>query len=405
MTEAGETMTGVPMLDLAAQFKPIEADVRAAMERVLSTHVYINGPEVEALEREVLAYAGIKKGAAIGVSSGTDALLVALMALGVGREDEVITTPFTFFATAGVIHRLGAYPVFVDIRPDTFNIDPAGVRDAITERTKAIVPVHLFGRLADMPAILEAAGGIPVIEDAAQAIGAGHPDVGFAGSFGRAGCFSFFPSKNLGAPGDGGMVVTKDAAFGDRVRKLRQHGETKRYHHELVGGNFRLDAMIAAVLRVKLPHLDAWHAARMANAARYDSMLADAGLLGEHVLARPGDAVAPVHRENPVTEGDPALEPEPPIGRHIYNQYTLRVADRDGLIEHLRAKNVGCAIYYPVPMHLQPCFSYMGYEQGAFPEAERAASEVISLPIYPELTEAQQRYVVDAIEEFYKAAK
>ncbi|MCB9476310.1 MAG: DegT/DnrJ/EryC1/StrS family aminotransferase [Deltaproteobacteria bacterium] len=374
-----ESIGGVPLLDLAAQWGQVEADVREAIERVLSTQRYIGGPEVEGAEADVLEYCRMD-GAAIGVASGTDALLVAMMALDIGPGDEVVTTPFTFFATAGTIHRTGAKPVFVDIDPATFNIDPTKIADAITDKTKAVVPVHLFGQCAEMDAIKDAVGGLPIIEDAAQAIGAEYKGAR-AGAMGAAGCFSFFPSKNLGVLGDGGMVVSTDKALGERMRRLRNHGQGAQYHHEEVGGNFRLDAIHGAAVRAKLPYLDGWTEGRQRNADRYDAMFAEAGLVGEHILALPARA---------------------PERRHIFNQYTLRVRDRDALQAFLRDEaKIGTSVYYPVPMHLQRCFADLGYKAGDMPEAEKAAREVLSLPIFPELTEAQQRYVVGWIARFY----
>jgi len=366
------------MLDLFAQFAEVEKDVRQAIERVLSTQVFINGPEVEQAEWDILEFCGMD-GAAIGMSSGTDALLATLMALGVGPGDEVVTTPYSFFATAGVIHRLGAKPVFVDVLPDTFNINPELIAGAITQKTKALIPVHLYGRCVDMDAVLEAARDVPVVEDAAQALGAKYAGRS-AGSMGAAGCFSFFPSKNLGVLGDGGMVVTRRPELGEKIRFLRNHGETSRYHHRFVGGNFRLDALAAAVIRAKLPFLSGWSEARRRNAERYARLFSESGLLGDFILALP-DAGA---------DG------------HVFNQYVPRVKDRDGLVAHLRDEaHVGCAIYYPVPLHLQECFAALGYKKGDFPEAERAASESVALPVYPELSEVQQRAVVAAIGRYY----
>ncbi len=366
-------ITQVPLLDLKAQYATIREEARAAVDRVMESQYFILGPEVEGLESEAAAYSGCRFG--IGVSSGTDALLLALMALGVGPGDEVITTPFTFFATAGSIHRLGARPVFVDIEPAGFNIDPAKIEAAVTGKTKAIIPVHLFGQCAEMDPILEIARRrrLAVVEDAAQAIGS---ELGGrrAGSMGAAGCFSFFPSKNLGGFGDGGMITTGDEALAKRMRMLRNHGAEPKYYHKLVGGNFRLDALQAAVLRVKLKRLDAWSAARAGNAARYRAMFKAAGL-----------------------EGFLACPPELPGRRHIYNQFSIRTARRDAVKAALAARKVGHDIYYPVPLHLQECFAELGYRPGALPESELAAAEVLALPIYPELTEDQQQYVVDAV--------
>lgn len=363
----------IPLLDLQAQYRPLREDVLAAIARVCDSQRFIGGPEVEAFERDVAAVAGVPH--AIGVSSGTDALLAAMMALGIGPGDDVVTSTFSFFATAGCIARLGARPRLVDIDPATYNVDPAAVEAAITPATKAIIPVHLYGLCADMDPLLATArrAGVAVIEDAAQAIGAtyrGRP----AGSMGTAGCFSFFPSKNLGAFGDAGLVTTGDEALARELRLLRNHGAEPKYFHKRIGGNFRLDAIQAAVLRVKLPHLAAWSAKRRANADLYDRLFAEAGLTDRVTLpARPAD------RE------------------HIFNQYVIRVPDRDRVREHLTAAAIGTEIYYPVPFHLQECFASLGYREGEFPRAEAAARETLALPIYSELTEAQQREVVGAV--------
>jgi dTDP-4-amino-4,6-dideoxygalactose transaminase len=367
----------VPLLDLKAQFAPLRAEILAAISRVCDTQQFILGPEVEALERELAAFLDIPY--AVGVSSGTDALLAALMTLEVGPGDEVVTTPFSFFATAGCIARLGARPVFVDIDAATFNIDANAVRSAVTSRTRAIVPVHLFGQSADMDPILEIAakGSLAVIEDAAQAIGTkyrGRP----AGGIGTIGCFSFFPTKNLGTFGDAGLAATRDAALARKLRATRQHGGEIKYHHDAIGGNFRLDALQAAILRVKLPHLDEWTAARRRNADRYDAMFASAGLTATVKL--------------PVRD---------PNSTHIFHQYVIRVPGRERLRAHLRERGVGTEVYYPVPLHLQPCFRGLGYSAGDFPAAEAAAGEVLALPIYGELSEDQQAWVVEAIREFF----
>ena len=365
----------VPLLDLQAQYAPLRDDLLAAIRRVCDSQHFIGGPEVDALERELAAAIGVRH--AIGVSSGTDALLVAMMALGIGRGDEVMTPTFSFFATAGCIVRLGATPKLVDIDPVTFNLDPAGVAAAITSKTRAIIPVHLYGLCADMDPILEHArrAGVPVIEDAAQAIGArskGRP----AGTMGTIGAFSFFPSKNLGAFGDGGLVVTDDEALAREIRLLRNHGAEPKYHHSRIGGNFRLDALQAAVLRVKLPHLPAWSAMRRRNAERYRRLFIDAGVTDRITLP-----TWPADREP------------------IFNQYVIRVARRDEVRARLEAAGVGTEIYYPVPFHLQECFAPLGHRRGDFPAAEAAADEVLALPIYGELTEDQQRHVVQAIAE------
>jgi dTDP-4-amino-4,6-dideoxygalactose transaminase len=365
----------VPLLDLQAQYRPLRDEILAAVTRVCDSQRFIMGPEIEGLERELSALIGVKH--AIAVSSGTDALLLALMALDVKDGDEVITTTYSFFATAAEIVRVGARPVLVDIDPVTFNIDPAAVASAITPRTKAIIPVHLFGLSADLEPIMQAANraGVPVIEDAAQAIGAtykGRP----AGAIGAFGCFSFFPSKNLGAFGDAGLLTTNDDGLAKRATLLRTHGMEPKYYHHLVGGNFRMDALQAAVLRVKAPHLASWTEGRRANAARYMTLFRDAGL----------DAVA--------------LPVEPPDCRHIFNQFVIRTTERDALKRHLDERGIGNEIYYPVPFHLQPCFADLGYASGAFPHAERAARESLAIPVYGELSNQQQGLVVSAVAEF-----
>ena len=368
-------MNKVPLLDLRSQYTPLRSEIREAIDRVCDAQHFILGPEVTALEEAVASYCGARF--AIGVSSGTDALLAALMAIGTGAGDEVITTPYSFFATAGVIARLGARPVFVDIDPRTFNLHAGGVSAKMTSRTKAILPVHLFGRCAEMEPLLEIARqrGVAVIEDAAQAIGARDDRGRPAGTIGALGCFSFFPSKNLGAFGDGGMVVTQDEKLAETLRVLRVHGSKPKYYHRVIGGNFRLDALQAAVLRVKLKHLPAWTEGRRANAERYRRLFAEAGLTQTIVL------------------------PEDVPG-HIYNQFVVRVPKRDELRTFLRDKGVESEIYYPLPLHLQECFRSLGYQRGDFPAAETAALDSLALPIYPELTEDQQRWVVAAIKEF-----
>lgn len=370
--------SSVPLLDLKAQYETIRDEVRAAVDRVCESQHFIMGPEVAALEAEVSAYCGISQ--AVGMSSGTDALLAALMALEIGAGDEVITTPYSFFATAGVIARLGATPVFVDIDPVTYNIDASRVAAQVTGRTRAIVPVHLFGRLAEMDPILAVSRGhgIPVVEDAAQAIGAFDEQGRQAGSMGEVGCFSFFPSKNLGAFGDAGMVVSNDAVLGERLRMLRVHGSKPKYYHRIVGGNFRLDAIQAAVLRVKLPHLPVWTQARRRNAETYRTLFAAAGL--HDVVTLPGD-----------------------VPGHIYNQFVVRVSQRDALQRHLASRDVATEVYYPLPLHLQECFSYLGHADGDFPNAEAAARETLALPVYPELSEASLAHVVSAMAEFFGA--
>lgn len=363
----------VPLLDLRAQYAGIRDEVLSAVREVLESQQFILGPGVTAFEDEMAEYCGTKR--AVGVSSGTDAILVALMALGVGPGDEVITAPYTFFATAGCISRLGARPVFVDIRPDTFNIDETAVAGALSERTKAIVPVHLFGRCAEMDPIREAAGDIPVVEDAAQAIGSEYKGRR-AGAMGSLGCLSFFPSKNLGGAGDGGMVTTDDVELADKLRSLRNHGSKEKYRHELVGGNFRLDALQAAVLAVKLRHLDEWSAKRKANADRYRKLFAEAALAPKIVEL-----------------------PEEGPHRHTYNQFVIRVPPetRDRLRAVLKEQGIGHEVYYPLPLHLQECFRHLGYKEGDFPAAEAAARETLALPIYPELGDEQAAFVVDTI--------
>ena len=377
---AGRGAQTVPLLDLKAQFAPLRADVLEAIARVCDAQQFILGAEVEGLERELEAFLGIPH--AVGVSSGTDALLAALMALDIRAGDEVVTTPFSFFATAGSIARLGARPVFVDIDAATFNIDAGAIESAITPRTRAIVPVHLFGQSADMGSILEIAGqfGVSVVEDAAQAIGAsyrGQP----VGGLGTIGCFSFFPTKNLGAFGDAGLVTTSDEPLARRLRAIRQHGGEVKYRHDLVGANFRLDALQAAVLRVKLPHLNGWTAARRRNAERYEALFTNAGLCDRVTLpARSSDST------------------------HVYNQFVVRVPRRDELRTHLARNGIGTEVYYPVPLHLQPCFRELGYRKGSFPIAESAADEALALPIYGELADAQQSWVVEAVRNFFQRA-
>ena len=368
----------VPLLDLEAQYRPLRDELLAAITRVCDSQRFIMGPEIESLERELCTLLGVTH--AIAVSSGTDALLLALMALGITAGDEVVTTTFSFFATAGAIVRVGARPVLVDIDPVTFNIDPARAAAAITPRTKAIMPVHLFGLGADMDPIVAAAdrAGIPVIEDAAQAIGSTYKSRPL-GAIGAFGCFSFFPSKNLGAFGDAGLLTTEDDALAARARLLRTHGMKPKYYHHLVGGNFRMDALQAAVLRVKAPHLAAWSEGRRANAARYRRLFHAAGL----------DAAV-------------TLPAEPADRSHIFNQFVIRIADRDGLKRHLDQQGIGNEIYYPVPFHLQPCFADLGYRQGDFPHAERAAQDSLAIPVYAELTAAQQETVVSAVSRFVR---
>lgn len=368
--------SGVPLLDLQAQYAPIRTELLEVITRVCDSQRFVMGPEVDAFEREMAALIDVPH--AISVSSGTDALLLALMALGIGHGDEVITTTYSFFATAGVIARVGARPILIDIDPVTYNIDVTRIESAITPRTKAIMPVHLYGQCADMQPMLDLSSrtGIPIIEDAAQAIGATWQGRQ-AGTLGAFGCFSFFPSKNLGAFGDGGLVTTTDPALAKRAALMRNHGMEPKYYHHMIGGNFRMDALQAAVLRVKAPHLAAWTDGRRRNAARYATLFAAAGLNDRVVL--------PVEARG---------------CRHIYNQFVIRVPRRNELKAFLDARRIGNEIYYPVPFHLQPCFADLGHVRGQFPHAEAAADETIAIPVYAELTEAQQTTVVAAIAEF-----
>jgi dTDP-4-amino-4,6-dideoxygalactose transaminase len=384
----------VPLLDLKGQYRPLAREIQAAIEKVCASQHFILGPGVKALEASVAAYSQCRFG--VGVSSGTDALLLALMALGVGPRDAVITSPFTFFATAGTIARTGARPLFCDIDASTFNLSPAAL-DAFLDkhcerrgeellhresgaRVRAIMPVHLYGQLAEMGPIMQRARryGLKVIEDAAQAIGAEDAAHARACSFGDIGCLSFFPTKNLGAFGDAGMCVTNDAALAERMEVQRVHGGKPKYYHALIGGNFRIDELQAVILSVKLKRLDEWTAGRQRNAAYYDAAFA---------RARLAEAVQ-----------TPAVSPGV---RHIYNQYVIRARERDALRKHLTAAGVGTEIYYPVPLHLQQCFAYLGHRRGDFPLSERAATESLALPIYPELSEEQLQYVVDSIAAYY----
>ena len=371
----------VPMLDLVAQYNAIKGDVLPAMMQVIETQQFIMGAWVPQLETELAKLSHARHG--IGCASGTDALLLPLKALNLKPGDEVITTPFTFFATAGTIHNAGGTPVFVDIQPDTFNIEPAAVKRAITPRTRAIMPVHLYGQMADMLELMQIgrSKGVKVIEDAAQAIGARRKIDGewrMAGELGWVTGYSFFPSKNLGAWGDAGMMVTSDDAVAERLKKLRLHGGAKEYHHDEVGTNSRLDSLQAAVLLAKLPHLAAWSAQRREHAAYYAKALAD------------------------------VRQVKPPVvdlaNEHIFHQYTLRAERRDELAAHLKKEGIGHAVYYPVPLHRQPCFAHLGYKDGSLPQAEQAAREAISLPIYPELTRTQLDRVIDAIRGFYRCS-
>jgi len=366
----------VPLLDLQAQYRPLREEILAAIARVADSQRFIMGPEVAALEDELARMLGIEH--AVAVSSGTDALLLALMALDIKAGDEVITPTYSFFATAGAVARLGATPVLVDVDEVTFNVDPGEVAAAITSRTRAIIPVHLFGLSADLDPIVAVAArhGIPVVEDAAQAIGATYKSRP-VGGIGACGCFSFFPSKNLGAFGDAGLFTTNDAALAKRARLLRTHGMEPKYYHHLIGGNFRMDALQAAVLRVKAPHLAAWTEGRRRNAHRYLQLFREAGIADRVTL--------------PV---------EVPDRLHIFNQFVIRIPERDALRHHLDAAGISTEIYYPVPFHLQPCFAYLGYKPGRFPRSERAANTSLALPVYGELTDAQLQSVVGAVAAF-----
>jgi dTDP-4-amino-4,6-dideoxygalactose transaminase len=368
----------VPLLDLKEQNEALRPEIEAALGRVLDTNGFILGGEVAALEKELAAYCGTKY--AIGCASGSDALLLAMMALEVGPGDEVITTPYSFFATVSAITRLGASPVFVDIDPQTFNLDVSQIESKISKRTKAIQPVHLYGQCADMTElrVISAKQGIPLVEDAAQAIGA-EENRARAGAMSEIGCFSFYPSKNLGGMGDGGFMTTDDDALAEKLSALRVHGSKERYYHKWVGLNSRLDGFQGAVLRVKLPHLDSWSDKRKMNADRYRELFTDAGLSEQITI--------PVERPN---------------CRHIYNQFVIRVPNRrDDLRAFLSQQGVGTDIYYPVPLHLQECFEYLNHKSGDLPESERAADENLALPIYPELRIEQQEYVVEKIAEFF----
>ena len=362
----------VPLLDLKAQYATIKDEILAAVSEVLESQRCIGGPKVAELEEKIAALCECKF--AVGASSGTDAIMNSLMSLEIGPGDEVITTPFTFFSTVGCIARVGAKIVFADIDPKTYNIDASGVKAAVTEKTRAIMPVHLFGQMADMDPIMEVAGehNLAVIEDAAQSISSTYKSRK-AGSIGTVGCFSFFPSKNLGGIGDGGMAVTNDEELYNRLFIMRNHGSKPKYYHKYIGGNFRLDPMQAAALLVKLPHLDGWSAGRRANAAYYDKKFADTVVQAPYISS---DCVT------------------------IYNQYVIRVPRRDEVLAHLKGSGIGCEVYYPVPMHLQECFGYLGYREGDFPVSEKAAAEVMAIPVYPELSDEMKDFVAETILSF-----
>ena len=368
----------VPLLDIPLSYEAVLADVEKNINEVIRSGYFILGPVVEELERQIAAYCGAKY--AVGVSSGTDALLISLMAAGIGEGDEVITTPFTFFATAGSISRLGAKPVFVDIEPSTFNINPKHIEKNITNKTRAIIPVHLYGQCADMDPILDLAkkNNLAIIEDAAQAIGSKYKGGG-AGSLGDYGCFSFFPTKNLGGFGDGGMVTMASEELYEQVKTLRVHGSNNKYYHKVIGGNFRLDAIQAAVVLAKLKFLDQCTEKRRLNAKTYDRLFKEKGATDSLIL------------------------PQEIIPHHVYNQYIVRVKEkRDELRSFLGGKNIATEIYYPLPLHLQDCFASLGYKKGDFPESEKAADEIIALPIFPELTTDQLEYVAASISHFLK---
>lgn len=400
-----ETSTGietptqpVPLLDLQAQYKTIREGIREAIDRVADSQHFILGPEVEALEREIAAYSQCEFG--VGVSSGSDALLVALMAINLKPGDEVVMPPYTFFATAGAVARLGGKPVFADIDPLTYNLDPVAIEKVLTDRTRAIMPVHLYGQMADMGPIMELANQhkLHVIEDAAQAIGSEWHSRR-AGSIGHFGCFSFFPSKNLGGFGDGGMVTTNDPELADRLKLLRNHGYRPKYYNKVVGGNFRLDAIQAAVLRVKLKYLDQWTEARQRNAAVYRELFERAEMsIPQNYLQSNSDDGA---TSNLAALSGVVLPTEAADVRHIYNQFVIRSGRRDELMAFLKARKIGTEIYYPVPMHMQECFAHLGHRTGNFPASERAADETLALPIYPELNDDMLATVVEAVADFY----
>jgi ribosomal protein S18 len=378
MIKTNDTVYSVPLLDLKAQYTKIRDEIEPVVKEVIESQYFIMGPKVKEFEENIAKYCNVKH--ALGVSSGTDAILMALMALNIKPGDEVITTTYSFFATAGCISRLNAIPVFVDINPETYNIDPALIEEKITKKTKAIIPVHLYGQMADMDPILKIAKkhNLKVIEDAAQAIGSEYKDGKRAGSIGNMGCFSFFPSKNLGGFGDGGLITTNNDALFERLTYLRNHGAHPKYYHKMIGGNFRLDALQAAVLNVKLKYLDSWTEGRQKNADYYDQGIIKRSL-DEHIKI-----------------------PKRLTGyRHIFNQYILQMKQRDALLKHLQNNNIGCEIYYPVTFNNQECFKYLGYKKGEFPVAEKAADETIAIPIYPELTADQKEYILDSIKKFY----
>ncbi len=383
----------VPLLDLKAQYSLLKDELNSALLNTAESQYFILGPEVQKLEGEINEYLGSEK--AIGVSSGTDALLIALMSIDIQPGDEVIVPTYSFFATAGVVSRLNAIPVFVDCDPVTFNIDPAKIEEKITDKTKAIIPVHLYGQSADMDPIVEIAKehNLKVIEDGAQAISVQYKDGRSVGTIGDIGCYSFFPSKNLGCFGDGGMVVTMDDELGEKLRIMRVHGGKPKYYHKLIGGNFRLDAIQAGVLSVKLPHLDSWSEGRRQNAALYTKLFVEAGLAQE-------EGKIELDEQNRVLLPKAIYKNEGLKNYHIYNQYVIRVEKRDELIAYLREKEIGCEIYYPVSFHKQECFHDLPSSKDSYPNADFAADHSLALPIYPELSNEQIEFVVTTISEF-----
>jgi len=385
----------VPLLDLKAQYKTLKKELDEAILRVAESQYFILGPEVKKLEDSICEYYNVKH--AIGVSSGTDALLISLMAIGIGPGDEVILPTYSFFATAGVVARLHAKPVFTDIDPVTFNMLPEDIERKITDKTKAIIPVHLYGQVADMEPIVEIAKkhNLKVIEDGAQAISTQYKDGRFAGTLGDIGCFSFFPSKNLGGYGDGGMVVTNDDELGERLRILRVHGGKPKYYHKIIGGNFRLDAIQAAVLNVKLPHLDAWSEKRRKNAELYTKLFVENGLAEE-------EGKTEFDEKNKVLLPKAVYKEYGHKNYHIYNQYVIRVEKRDELMAFSKENEIGCEIYYPVPFHRQECFAYLNEKDEDFPNSNFAAEHSLALPVYPELTEEQISFILNRIEEWIK---
>ena len=385
----------VPLLDLKPQYQALKSEIDEVIKNVVESQYFILGPEVKAFEEETAVYLGVKH--AIGVSSGTDALLLALMTLDIRPDDEIILPTYSFFATAGVVARMNAKPVFVDVDPVTYNINPELLEAKITNKTKAIIPVHLYGQSADMEPILAVAKkhNLAVVEDAAQAIGVQYKDGKKVGGIGDIGCFSYFPSKNLGAFGDAGLVTTNNDELAHKMTSLRVHGTEQAYFHKMIGGNFRIDALQAAVLRVKLPHLDKWSEARRKNASLYKKLFVEAGLSA-------ADGITGFDESNKVLTPKEVYKSDEIANYHIFNQFIVRVEKRDELLDFLRSNDIGCAIYYPVPFHRQECFAYLNNEDKDFPQANRAAEETIALPVFPELAEEQIAFVVEKIKEFMK---